>query len=506
MLFLVDRLDVALVLDVGAAEFSRFGVEYLFINTVNGNRHAVVFTGNGLEVADDQDLAAVERDPAERDNAVLIVVERDPTEAVPVVVVLMHSRRVEIELVRGGEEVLELLMLFILEEVPLELGVGVPLVELTDFRAHEHELLARVREHVRNKAANALELLVVAAGHFIDKRTLAVHDLVVRNGQHEVLGERIDHAEGKGVVVIVSPQGIERDVGQHVVHPAHVPLVVKAETQALDGITGDVRPSGALLGDHHNLGVEHVDNIVELLEEVDRHKILSAAVGIGDPLAVLAVVVEVEHGSDRVHTDTVDVIHIEPEHSGGDQEAGDLISAVVEDIGAPLLVLADPPVLILIAAGAVKAAQTVRVLGEVSRYPVEDNADALLVSAVNKIHQILRLAVTGGSGIVAGHLVAPAAVEGEFGEGHKLDVGVAHLFYIGDQLVRQCAVVVEVAVLIFFPGAGIDLVDVDRLALVRIILFPLHPFAVVPLVVIDMIGARSVVGTGLAMERIGIGL
>ena len=145
------------------------------------------------------------------------------------------------------------------------------------------------------------------------------------------------------------------------------------------------------------------------------------------------------------------MIHVEPEHSGGDQEAGDLISAVVEDIGAPFLVLADSPVLILIAAGAVKSAETVRVLGEVRRNPVQNNADACLVALVDEIHQILRLAVTGGSGEVAGALIAPAAVEGEFGQGHELDVGIAHLLDIGDHLFRELAVIEVVAVLILAP-------------------------------------------------------
>ena len=117
----------------------------------------------------------------------------------------------------------------------------------------------------------------------------------MRDREHEVLGEGVNHAEGQSVVMIVSPQGIEGDVGQHVVHPTHVPLVVEAQTHALDGITGNARPSGALLGDHHDVGMELVDNVVELLQEVNGNEVFSAAVSVGDPLAVLAVVVEIKH-------------------------------------------------------------------------------------------------------------------------------------------------------------------------------------------------------------------
>ena len=86
--------------------------------------------------------------------------------------------------------------------------------------------------------------------------------------------------------------------------------------------------------------------------------------------------------------------HIEPEHCRRNEEACNLISAVVEYICAPFLVLAYSPVLILIAACAVKAGKAVSVLGEVSGNPVEDNADTLLMGAVYEIHKILRLAVT----------------------------------------------------------------------------------------------------------------
>ena len=80
----------------------------------------------------------------------------------------MHSRCVAVELVCLSEEVVELTVLFVSEKIPLELLVCVPLVELTDFTAHEHELLARVSKHVGDEASYALELLVVVAGHLID--------------------------------------------------------------------------------------------------------------------------------------------------------------------------------------------------------------------------------------------------------------------------------------------------------------------------------------------------
>ena len=40
-------------------------------------------------------------------------------------------------------------------------------------------------------SAQVRELLPLVAGHLADERALAVHDFVVRQRQHEVLGERV---------------------------------------------------------------------------------------------------------------------------------------------------------------------------------------------------------------------------------------------------------------------------------------------------------------------------
>ena len=75
VLTLVDGFQLARVFDAAAAELLALGVENLLPDAVERRAHAVVLAGDGLEVADDQHLAAVIGDPAERDDAVLIVVE-----------------------------------------------------------------------------------------------------------------------------------------------------------------------------------------------------------------------------------------------------------------------------------------------------------------------------------------------------------------------------------------------------------------------------------------------
>jgi len=67
----------------------------------------------------------------------------------------------------------------LVEQMPVEAPVVMPLAALPDLAAHEEELLARVRPHERVERAKVGELLPVVAGHPGEERALAVHDLVV---------------------------------------------------------------------------------------------------------------------------------------------------------------------------------------------------------------------------------------------------------------------------------------------------------------------------------------
>ena len=73
------------------------------------------------------------------------------------------------------------------------------------------------------------QLAPLVARHLVEQRALAVHDLVVRERQDEVLRERVHERERDQVVVVAAIQRVERHVAQRVVHPAHVPLEVEAE-------------------------------------------------------------------------------------------------------------------------------------------------------------------------------------------------------------------------------------------------------------------------------------
>ena len=148
--------------------------------------------------------------------------------------------------------------------------------------------------------------------------------------------------------------------------------------------------AGRLFGDHGDPGEAIVDDAVQVLHELDRLEILLAAIGIGEPLPLLAGIIEIEHRGHRIDPQAVDMVLFQPEQGVGDQEADDLLAAVIEDEGAPFRVMALARVLVFVKAGAVKAAQAVAIGGKVRRHPVQDDANPVLVALVDKVHEIVR--------------------------------------------------------------------------------------------------------------------
>jgi hypothetical protein len=126
-----------------------------------------------------------------------------------------------------------------------------------------------------------------------------VDDFVVAQGENEILVMMIEHREGEIVLVILAIDGILLEVAKRVVHPAHVPLEAEAESAEVRRAR-DLRPGGGFLGDGDDAGMFGVDDVIEMTEEIDGFEVFASAELVGNPLALLAAVVEVEHGGDGI--------------------------------------------------------------------------------------------------------------------------------------------------------------------------------------------------------------
>ena len=262
-------------------------------------------------------------------------------------------------------------------------------------------------------------------------------------------------------------------------HPAHVPLEAEAQA-ALGGGLGDALPRGRLLGDRDRSGHPLVDGGVHLLEELHGLEVLPAAVHVRRPLAGLAGVVEVEHRGDGVDAQPVDVELLEPVERVGDQEVADLAAPEVEDVRAPVGVLAAGRVRVLVERRAVEAGQRELVLREVRGHPVDQDADAGLVQPVDEVAEAVGVTEARRRREVRRDLVAPRAAERVLHHRHELDVGEVEVGQVADQVVGQLGVGVGAAAVVLLPRPEVHLVDRHRLA-VRVPAGPLgHPAVVVP--------------------------
>ena len=215
-------------------------------------------------------------------------------------------------MVEGLDVGLHLPVRRIIEQHPVQAALIRPLGELRELAAHEQHLLARMRGHVAVQRTQTAELVFIRGRHLADERALAVHDLIMRERQDIVFGEGIHERERDLVVHILAEERVGRAVAQHIVHPAHVPLEVEAQTAVIAGFR-DHRPRGGLLRDHHDVRMIGQYVLVEQAQEVDRFEVLASAVDIRPPF-ILAIVVQIQHGRDRIYAQAVHVELLDPEH------------------------------------------------------------------------------------------------------------------------------------------------------------------------------------------------
>ena len=121
----------------------------------------------------------------------------------------------------------------VVKQQPVKLLLIIPLDKLPELRAHEAQLLARMRELIAVQRAESRKLLLVAAEHFVKHGLLPVHDLVVRIGEDEVFRKSVHHGKRQLIVAALAEQRIGREIVERIVHVAHVPL--EAEAESADG-------------------------------------------------------------------------------------------------------------------------------------------------------------------------------------------------------------------------------------------------------------------------------
>ena len=151
-----------------------------------------------------------------------------------------------------------------------------------------------------------------------------------------------------------------------------------------------------------------------MLEKFDCFQILIAAVFVGDPLTVFFTVIKIQHGSNSIYAETIDVIMFDPEQCVGDQEVLNFCFTIIEDLGSPVRMFPFLRICIFKGSCAVKVSESVCIAWKMCRYPVKDYANLILMEVIDHICEIFRRTITGGRSIISGHLISPGAVKWVF--------------------------------------------------------------------------------------------
>ena len=117
------------------------------------------------------------------------------------------------------------------------------------------------------------------------------------------------------------------------------------------------RPRRRFLGHGDRARQPAVRHRVEPLQEVHGFEVLAPAVLVGNPLAVLPRVVEIEHRRHGIDAQAVDVELLQPVERAAQEKRSHLRAAVVEDQRAPVLVLALTRVVVLVERRPVESAR-----------------------------------------------------------------------------------------------------------------------------------------------------
>ena len=192
-----------------------------------------------------------------------------------------------------------------------------------------------------------------------------------------------------------------------------------------------------------------------------------------------------------------------------------LAAAEVKLVGAPVGVD-----FLLVELLAHEVGEAVCVGAEAAGHPVKDDADARLVAGVHEVLELLGGAEARRGRIVAGQLIAPAAVKRVLHDGQELDVAVAHLLDVVHQFHGELVVgevgagvvfglgiaVAGKTVVVALPAAQMHLEDVERALHVRRLLALAHVLGVTPLVAADVGRLGSGARDELGAEPVRVGL
>src|SRR5690242_8634085 len=100
-------------------------------------------------------------------------------------------------------------MYVVIQQMPIEAPLMIPLCTLSELTAHEDQLTSRVSKHVTEEETQVREFFPFIARHSSQQRSFSMHHFIVRKRQHKVLRESIHDAERNFILMKSSVNWIQ---------------------------------------------------------------------------------------------------------------------------------------------------------------------------------------------------------------------------------------------------------------------------------------------------------
>ncbi len=375
-----------------------------------------------------------------------------PAETVCFVIFLVKGRMLQINLIQIFHEMVKCIVDGVGQNIPVLFPFLIPFSELSQLISHEIQFLARVGIHIHIESPCLGEFLIVFSVHFLHDGSLAVNYFVMGERKQKSVIVIVHHRKCQFVIALRAVFGTGAEIVQRVVHPTHIPFVIKSEPAFADR-SCDAGVGGGIFRRKYGVGVELLKSPVHLADEFYGSVVDASgrfALPVNDP-------------ADGIHADSVYMVLGEPVVGGGLKKTPYFAPGVHEIIASPF---ADPHIVvwIFIKRSSIVAGKSIAVHRKMYRHEIQDYADVIQVTLVYEFHQFCRSAVAGGGTEKPGVLIAPGLVTGVFAKGHDLHVVVPVFFQIRNQNTGKLRISIPVIRLIgrFPEGAEMNLIDVHR--------------------------------------------
>src|SRR5215475_9152358 len=110
-----------------------------------------------------------------------------------------------------------------------------------------------------------------------------------------------------------------------------------------------------------------MDENVQVLDKVHGSDIFMAAKLVGNPFASLPAVIQVQHRSDGVHSETIYMVGIQPKQGAVQEKVANFGAVIIEDPAVPVRMVAESGICMVVEVCAIKLTETMRIIGKMRR-------------------------------------------------------------------------------------------------------------------------------------------